>query len=348
MLAYLHVKNIALIKELEIDFNKGLNILTGETGAGKSILLGSINFVLGAKMKKDFIRQGASEAFVECVFDVPEAEYEKDGIKEFFRRTGISSDENGIIINRKTSKSGRSVFRINGEVVRQDIVKQLSSLLIDIHSQHEHQSLLNSQRQLDLLDRYAGENLKKLVEEYQKVHKDYNNLLTSVNDEMLDDEKRRREIAFIEFEINEINDANLLCGEDDLLQGVYDRLSHSKEIMIELSKLDHGLYQSIDVESLISSVNQHLLRFEDKDPVLKNITDSLYQVEDMLKMLKHAIKDYTDKSDDYEEELFHAENRLDQINQLKLKYGDTIEQIQVYLEAKEKEHKELVNFEEIL
>ena len=223
MLAYLHVKNIALIEELEVDFDSGLNILTGETGAGKSIILGSINYVLGAKVKKDFIRTGAQEAFVECIFDLKNAKYDQQTIIDILDQCGISYSQEELIISRKTALNGRSVFRVNGEVVRQDLITDLATILIDIHSQHEHQSLLNSNRQLDLLDRFAGTKMDQLLVTYSSVYKELQYLKQSINEELLDDDKRRREIAFLEFEIDEITKANLIPDEDVQLQKTYDR-----------------------------------------------------------------------------------------------------------------------------
>ena len=179
MLAYLHVKNIALIEELEIDFDHGLNILTGETGAGKSIILGSVNYVLGAKVKKDFIRTGAKEAFVECVFDILNNKQDLLEVQEILKECGIEYDEQGVIISRKTSLNGRSVFRVNGEVVRLDVIRSLATLLIDIHSQHEHQSLLNKSRQLELLDRYAGKKMITLLTDYTQKYRELQKLKQS-------------------------------------------------------------------------------------------------------------------------------------------------------------------------
>lgn len=347
MLAYLHVKNIALIEELEIDFDKGLNILTGETGAGKSILLGAVNYVLGAKVKKDFIRQGAKEAFVECVFDISNDAQDRDAIVGLLEGYGIEEDEN-LIISRKTARNGRSVFRINGEVVSQIFIQSVASLLIDIHSQHEHQSLISSSRQLDLLDRFAGQQLSGLMKDYRVEYRTYTELMDSINEELLDDDKRRREIAFLEFEIEEINNGNLEIGEDEKLQHTYDRLSHNRVIMEKLSGINNDLYERMDMGGRISSGLGELQKVADYDEALHPIVESLMQMEDLAGTLNRDMTRYLESMDDYEEELYNAEQRLDAINQLKLKYGDTIEEIFKYLDEKTNEHQLLVNFEENL
>jgi len=348
MLTYLHVKNIALIEELEIDFDYGLNILTGETGAGKSIILGSINYVLGAKVKKDFIRSGAKEAFVECVFDMKSNQLDRVAMKNLLSGYGISLDDEGVIISRKTALNGRSVFRVNGEVVKQDVIKSLASFLIDIHSQHEHQSLLSNSRQLDLLDRYAGIKMEQLLQEFSQKYKEFQKLNNSINDELLDDDKRRREIAFLEFEIDEIKKASLEKGEDIELQKTHDRLSHSQLILDKLSKVNNELYTHTDIGFVISSALGELDKLVVFDEELEPVVENLTQIEDLLGSLKRDMTRYLESMDDFEEELFYAEKRLDLINQIKLKYGNTIDDVFAYLEIKQSEHSSLIDFEKNL
>ncbi len=348
MLTYLHVKNIALIHDLEIDFSSGLNILTGETGAGKSIILGSINYVLGGKSKKDVIRRGADEAMVECVFDVSNKDKEELLIKTILEENGIKPDPNGIIISRKTAVNGRSVFRVNGEVVRQDVIRKLAGLLIDIHSQHEHQSLLSSSRQLELLDRYCGDAMDQLLSLYGELYKEHYDLMKEINVDLMDDEKRRREIAFLEFEIKEIEDANLKIGEDQELQDVYDHLSHSKDILEILGHVDQTFFGRQDISSHISSYISNISKYKDYDKALESVYESLVQIEDILTTLSRDVESFVDQSTDFEEELYESEKRLDVINQLKLKYGDSIESIFDYLSKQQDKHDSLVDYEKNL
>lgn len=348
MLAYLHVKNIALIEELEVDFDNGLNILTGETGAGKSIILGSINYVLGAKVKKDFIRTGAQEAFVECIFDLKNAKYDQQTIVDVLDQCGITYSHEELIISRKTALNGRSVFRVNGEVVRQDIIIELATILIDIHSQHEHQSLLSSNRQLDLLDRFAGTKMDQLLASYYNVYKELQHLKQSINEELLDDDKRRREIAFLEFEIDEITKANLTPDEDVHLQKTYDRLSHSKLILEKLSKINSDLYGDIDVSGIVSSAIGDMHKLLQYDDELIPVNENLIQIEELLLLIKRDMNRYIDGMEDFDEDFYYTGQRLDQINKLKVKYGDTINDVLVYLEEKELEHSSLVDFEKNL
>lgn len=348
MLTYLHVQNIALIEELEIDFDKGLNILTGETGAGKSIILGSIHYVLGAKVKKDFIRTGTDYGIVECVFDLKESKSELEKVREICLENGINMEDEEIILSRKTPLNGRSVFRINGNVVKQSTINELSSYLIDIHSQHEHQSLLNRNRQLELLDKFIGSKVADLLDEYLASFKALNKLKKSVNEQYLDDEKRRREIAFLEFEINEIIDSNLVLGEDELLQKEYDTLSHRKEIINYLSQLENDLNNEPDISDIISRHVSNMNKALKYDDSLQSIVDSLMQVEDMLSMVNREVLSMIDEDSSYEERLYIIEHRLDDINQLKVKYGNSIEDILDYCTQKQEEHDYLVNYEKEL
>jgi DNA repair protein RecN (Recombination protein N) len=347
MLSYLHVKNIALIENLEISFDEGLNILTGETGAGKSIILGSINHVLGAKFKKDFIRRGAEEAFVECVFDLGKNAFDTSSIKEILAEYGIPIDES-LFISRKTSVNGRSVFRVNGEIVRQDVVTSLASYLIDIHSQHEHQSLISGKRQLELLDRFSGSCMSELLVEFESAFREYNILRKSINEDLLDDEKRKREIAFLEFEMKEIELAQLVADEDNQLQERYDTLSHQQVIIDRFSKVNQELYGEVDVAYLVSSSLGEMQKCLKYDSSLSNIVENLTSMEDLMLSVKRDMTKYLDQVQDFEEELYACEKRLDTINQLKLKYGDSIAEILDYAQEKAKEHEDLVHFEERL
>ena len=348
MLTYLHVKNIALIEELDIDFSEGLNILTGETGAGKSIILGSIHYVLGAKIKKDFIRSGAKEAFVECVFDIRRLGPEKKEVKRILDENGIDYDDESIIINRKTAHNGRSVFRANGEVVRQEVIRRLASFLIDIHSQHEHQSLLNSKKQLQMLDRYIGDELMQVQNQFYVAYKKHRKLMDSINEELLDDEKRRREISFLEFEIDEIVKAELKSGEDEKHQKTFDRLSHRKKIISVLSNIEQTFYEEPDFSTILSKHIGELNRVLSYDNQLNNFLESLVQIEDILNTIHHDLSSYLDDGEIYEEDLYFAEERLNTINGLKLKYGDSIDEVLTYKENKEKQLAHLIHYEENL
>ncbi|MBO7335243.1 MAG: AAA family ATPase, partial [Lachnospiraceae bacterium] len=223
MLESLKVKNLALIENCETEFTEGLNILTGETGAGKSILLGSVNLALGARAEGDIIRSGADEASVELVFSNSER------ISSILKSMDISSDEDVVIIQRKITPS-KSIFKINGETVLSKQVKELAGELIDIHGQHEHQSLLNTVRQRDMIDAYGGEKSAECLSEVSFAAENYVNLLKEHEEALSKADGREREISLLEYEIKEIEDAKLIPGEDEELEEAYKRMQSSEKL----------------------------------------------------------------------------------------------------------------------
>ena len=224
MLTNLHVKNLALIDEAEVEFDPGLNILTGETGAGKSILIGSINAALGKKISREMIRTGETSALVELVFET-----ENPHVLELLKEMDLEAEEGQVIISRKITGS-RSVCRINGEACNISQVKALASLLLDIHGQHEHQSLLYPDRQIAILDAFAGTEAATAKGEVRALYQEWKNVRKELSAYELDEEARKREAAFLTFEINEIDQAELKEGEDEALETAYRKMGHAKKI----------------------------------------------------------------------------------------------------------------------
>ena len=215
MLQSLHVKNLALIDETEVSFTEGLNILTGETGAGKSVIIGSINLALGAKADKEMIRSGAEYALVELTFEV-ENERQCRAIQEL----ELPLEEGQVIIQRKIMPN-RSVCKVCGETVTARQLKQLAEILIDIHGQHEHQSLLQAARQMEILDAYAGEELEVHKTALKERYRQYKEVREELLSNAVDEETRRREISLAEFECKEIAEAALTVGEDEEVEKAY-------------------------------------------------------------------------------------------------------------------------------
>jgi len=210
MLISLHVKNLALIDETEVFFGKGLNILSGETGAGKSIIIGSINLALGGRADKDLIRHGAEYGLVELVFQVDTLEQEKQ-----IRSLDIPIEEDGTIIIQRKIMPTRNSCKIGGELAPTKLLKELATLFIDIHGQHEHQSLLYKKNHHKILDSFAGEELTKTVKAIKDSYNSYVSLKEELESTLIDDDTRRKEIAFAEFEVNEISEISLRVGEDE-------------------------------------------------------------------------------------------------------------------------------------
>ena len=229
MLESLRVKNLALIEEAEVDFKDGLNVLTGETGAGKSILIGSVNLALGAKADKDLIRNGKEFAFVELIF------YTKDeNVIKKAEEMDIYPEDDRFIISRKISQT-KSVSKINGETVTVKQIKELAELLLDIHGQHEHQSLLKESRQKEILDTFCEDKLIVFKQELKNVYKEYKQVKEQLSKQSLDENARKKELSLAQFEFDEITEANLVLGEDEELESSYKKMVNSKRIMESLN-----------------------------------------------------------------------------------------------------------------
>ena len=213
MLQNLHVKNLALIDESEVDFAGGLNILSGETGAGKSIIIGSINLALGGKVQKEMLRDPEKPALVELIFSVTEKQ------KQVLKQLDVETEDDEVILSRRIT-GGRGVSKVNGESVPASKVKEIASVLIDIHGQHEHQSLLSKKKHLEILDSYAKEEIEQPKKELAEAYKDYKKLVSELNDADVDEEERLREVSFLEYEVGEIEEAGLTVGEDEVIGNI--------------------------------------------------------------------------------------------------------------------------------
>lgn len=338
MLVHLHVKNLALIEEAEVDFEEGLNILTGETGAGKSILIGSINLALGQKMSREMIREGAEYAYVELVFQVGPNTEEK--LKEM----EVYPEDGQVIISRRLTGS-RSISKINGETTTISGIRKISELLLDIHGQHEHQSLLYADKQMEILDAYGQAEIEKAKQKVKGFYKEYRAIKQELESYQLDEEQRRREINFLEYEIQEIEDAQLKYGEDEELSVSYRKLLNGKKITESLDEV----YQLTDYEQgsagQISRALQKLSQITSFDEKIEELLASLTDVDSLLNDFNREVASYMTEFTFSEEEFFEIEKRLDILNGLKGKYGHTIPEILNYQTEQEKKLEKLLNFE---
>lgn len=328
MLLNLHVKNLAIIDEVEVYFSDNLNILTGETGAGKSIIIGSINIALGGKVPKDIIRKGADYALVELVFQVED----KNCIRAI-EELDVPMTDNQVIISRKLM-NGRSISKVNGEIVPTSLLKDISGLLIDIHGQHEHQSLIHKRTHLNILDRYAKDEIKDLKDKVAQSYQIYKNALKELNEASVDEDKRIREISFLEYEINEIESARLVEGEDEVLTAKYKKLSNANTIVEGLSTIYQltGSEESNSVADSIGQANKILGRLESFDSEMAQFTNYITDIEDMVREFNRNISDYLSDMEIDTKELEETQERLDFIHNLKSKYGNTIPEILRYCE----------------
>lgn len=322
MLRSLHVKNLALIDEAEVEFGEGLNILSGETGAGKSIIIGSINLALGGKVQKEMLRENADAALVELIFEVKE-----ENIKAALAAMDVSVEDDMLIMSRKIT-GGRSVARINGETVPASKVKEAAALLIDIHGQHEHQSLLSKKKHLEILDDYAKTELQLPKETLKKDYRTYRAIEEELEQNSMDEEQRLRELSFLEYEWQEIDEAALAAGEDEALESEYKKFANGKKIVEALSHAYEYTKGGADGASdLISRSLRELSAVSDFDRTVQGFSEELLEIDNLLSDFNREISDYLQEADFDEEHFFETEKRLDLINHLKSKYGDSVEQI---------------------
>lgn len=349
LLLNLHVKNFAIIDEIDVTFHDNLNILTGETGAGKSIIIGSINVALGGKISKDIIRKGAEYALVELVFLVEDTQ-----ILKRMEELDLPVTDGQIIITRKITNhtktsSGKSLCKINGETVTATTLKEIAGLLIDIHGQHEHQSLLYKEHHLGIVDRYAKIQLGELKAQLSQEFNHYQNLKNKLNELKIDEDKRLREISFLEYEINEIKSASLKVGEDEILAKDYKRLSNAKVINEGLGHTyDMMSEQSESASENISRSVRQLSKLSEYDTVLGELYHQIIDIEALVSDFNRELSEYMNHTINQDEEFLIVEQRLNLINHLKAKYGNTMDDILSYCKLNESKLDQYNNYEETL
>ncbi len=340
MLVNLHVKNMALIRELDVDFGEGLNILTGETGAGKSILIGSINVALGMQNFKGFAREDADTALAELIFSV-----EDEALRQKIEALDIPVEDGQVIISRRLS-NGRSISKVNGETVPVSTVRELAALLIDIHGQHEHQSLLYQKNHLRILDEFAKEELKSYKETGRALFEEYADLKKKMERSSLDEASRKKEADFLQFEVDEIDACALRPGEDGELERRYRKMANARKIAQDVSEAYQMTAEGRPCASdLVSSGLQRLLAVSSYDRELEGFADQLGEIENLLADLNRELSAYLDGLTFDETEFLQIEERLDKINHLKSKYGGSIEEILSYRDEKETRLQELLDYD---
>lgn len=339
MLLNLHVKNLALIEEVDVDFEKGLIVLTGETGAGKSLILGSVNIALGNKASKDMIRKGTDYSLVELTFSVSE-----NCAKQLKKYDIYMEEDNIVTVTRKISE-GRSISKINGETVNIKTLKNVMSLLIDIYGQHDHQSLLYTKNHLDILDKFAKDSILELKEKIKEEYSKYTKLIKKLEEFNIDEGQKAREIEFAEYEVNEIESANLKPEEDVQVEEEFKKLSNSKEIVSALSEIYNALsYETAGgLGDIINKAVMDINSIKGMDEKISQFQTELYDIDNLCRELTSQIYDYNSGMDFNPEYVRKVEERLDVINHLKLKYGNSIEEILRYKEDKEEYLEKLNN-----
>lgn len=341
MLESLRVKNLALIEEAEVDFKDGLNVLTGETGAGKSILIGSINLALGGKADKDLIRTGKEFAYVELIF------YTKDAnVLEKAKEMDIFPEDDRFIISRKISQI-KSVSKINGETVTVRQIKELAELLLDIHGQHEHQSLLKESKQKEILDTYCPAELADLKKALKEVYSEYKKIKDKLEEKSLDETSRKKELSLAQFEFEEIDNAQLIVGEDEELETGYRKMINSKRIMESINLVAAYMGNDGDngVGSLAGRAIRELKSVENYDEEIVSLTGQLMEIEDYVSDFNRNIHTYMQSMEFDENDFKETEDRLNVLNHLKAKYGDSTQKVLEHKRQCEEMIEKLSNYE---
>lgn len=343
VLLNLHVKNFAIIDEIDVCFNDHLNILTGETGAGKSIILGSINIALGGKVNKEIIRKGAEYALVELVFQIDDV-HTKEALKEL----DIDVQDQQIIISRKIM-NGRVVNKINGENVPAIMLKKVAELLLDIHGQHEHQSLLYKTKHLSIVDQYGKTEIKPLKQELGYIYRQYQEVIREIESTTISEDQKLREISFLEYEINEIESANLKKEEDLRLQEEYKRLANANTISESLSSIyDMTAQSSSSISENVSRAIRLIQRVTEFDKTMEQFSSQLMDLDAVVSDFNRDISAYMSDLEYDPMEFHRIEERLNLINNLKAKYGDSIEEVLQYLEKAQEKLDKYAAYDEYL
>lgn len=341
MLLNVSVKNLALIKESDIYFKDGMNILSGETGAGKSIIIGSINIALGGKVNKEMVRSGEDHAMVELVFKV-----DRESTRKKLEDAGVNLEDGEVIVTRKIV-NGRSITKVNGETFPVSALRDITALLIDIHGQHDHQSLLKVDKHIGILDEFAAADISDVKNDVLKAYNAYVDAKNELEMFDMDEEQRIRECEFYNFEINEITDAELTIGEDNDIEESFKKVANMKKILESMSVV-HNVMNGDTGENVLDMLGRavsEMASVSDYDDSLKDIYNQLVSIEDLCSSVSRDVSEYADSSEFDEERAKELEERLDLINHLKLKYGNTIEKILEYRDEKQQKLELLENYD---
>lgn len=342
MLRSLNIKNIAVIEKLDVAFHGGVTAFTGETGAGKSIIIDSINMILGARTSRELVRYGTNKAMVQGVFDPNPV------VKAFLEKNDIDIEEDGIIITRTLTKDGKSTARINDTVVTLAVLRETADKLINIHGQHDNQALLTPEKHINFLDDYAND--AELLENYKAVYSQMRELKRKINATALNEKERMQRIDILEYQIKEITNAKLIPGEEDELASQRELLENAEKISSAAEEAYANLYDMNDGRSaydLISIAVNAVGGISDVSPEIRKVYDRLNDAMYAVEEAAHDIHDFSGNVEYDPQVLNDTEERLDIISRLKKKYGQTIEEINTFGEKAQKELDELLDYDEL-
>lgn len=343
MLEQLMIRNVAVIDHLDVSFKGGVTVLTGETGAGKSIIIDSINMILGSRASKELVRHGTDRAEVQAVFSM------QQGIKRLLDENGVDSDDDNVIISRRVTAEGKSTARVNGTVVTLNTLRDIADMLINIHGQHDNQALLDPIRHITFLDDYAKTD--ELLSIYKARYAECRKTGKAIHELQTDEQTRMQRMDLLSYQVNEISNAKLTIGEDEELGSHLALLENAERISIAAGEAYSELYERPDGMSAYDMVSRAVQAIEgiaDLSPELKSsyeeLTSSMYAIEDAA----HEIREFSEKTEFDERALAEAQERCELIKKLKRKYGAEISDIIEYGERAERELDEIATSDERL
>lgn len=344
MLVELNIENFAIIDKLHIRFKEGLNIITGETGAGKSIIFDALNMALGSRGSRDLIRDGKDSAFIEAIFEID------DKLKEYIKSELDIEAGNLLILSRDIRKGSQSISKINGRTFPANEIKKITEYLVDIYGQHQHQLLLDQNNHLHMVDSFLSDEAKVLKEKIEEEYSEYRSLLRLKNKDKLNDQELKDKIEYLNFQIKEIDEAELIIGEDESLEEEMVKLSNFKELSEVMANavtlLEGDSFEYKGLTELFSTLNSLVNDASNLDGGLKAYSDRLSSIFYELEDIKLDISRYYDNMTFDEERFFEVKERLDIINSMKMKYGKTLELIDDHREKIGKELDELLTYNE--
>lgn len=341
MLSDLSIRNFGIIESVDLSFGQGLTVITGETGAGKSMIMDAIGLLIGARGSADFVRHGTSKAEIEGMFLLDSDQKAAEKLADL----GIEPSEGTVILRREIASGGKSVCRINGKMMTLAALKEVGHCLIDIHGQHEHQDLLQTDRHLPLLDSFGGAELQSSLNAYKQIYDSYQKLDKQIKELTENEKDKAQRLDFIQFQIDEINRAALQSGEDEALEGEKRQLANYEKIFQALQEGYSALYGEQKGLDWVSRAMSELESITELDDTYKQtydqITDSYYLLEEMT----FSLRDTVEQLEYHPERLEEIEERLGDIQTLKRKYGESVDEIlqfrdEVAAEAESASHRD--------
>ena len=331
MITNLHIKNIGIIEDIEVDFNEGLNVLTGETGAGKSLIIKSLNIISGGRFSKDIIRKGETNSFIEICLYEPENERAIDG---------------NIIISREINLNGKNMCKINGRMVTVNELKDFMKNIIEIHGQNENLNLQDNKEHIKYLDGFIDLEIKNLKEEYRKYYNKLNEIKKELKENLGDDKERQRELDLLKYQLNEIDMSTLKVGEEESLEEKQKIISNSEKISVVLNELEESIGENaID---LLSNSIRNIEKIENLDKKYVECANGLKSIYYEIQEITRDISNYKEDVNYDEEELKEIDDRLSLIFSLKRKYGNSIKEILIYRDEIESKIKKIENLDDYI